>query len=69
MGHAHQTGSWSFSCDGQAGRQLLFEGLDDGLRRIVFEEEAEVGFIIVDEAAEGRNVDISEVAVHDVLYR
>lgn len=48
--------------------QFFLEGLDDGLRGVVFEEEVEVCFVLVDEAAKGGYVDLAEVAIHDVLH-
>ena len=49
-------------------RHLLFESLDDRLGRVVLQEETQTGLAVVDEAAEGRDVNFPEEAVHDVLH-
>lgn len=47
---------------------LFFEQFDDWLRGVVFQEEVEIAFIIVDEAAECRDIDFSQVRIHDILH-
>lgn len=66
MSHADQTGGGSLASD-HVGGHFFFEGLDEGLGRIIFEEQVEVGFVFVDEAAKGGDVDVFEVGVHDVV--
>ena len=67
MPHAHQTCGRALLAEGAVARHLLFEQFDDRLGRIVPEKQAEVGFVVVDEAAEGGDVDLAKVRVHYVL--
>jgi hypothetical protein len=47
---------------------LFLQGLDDRLGGVVLQEEVEVGFVIVYQAAKGRNVHLSQVRVHNIVH-
>lgn len=49
--------------------KFFFEEFDDGLRRIIFKEEVEISFIVVDQTAEARNVDLPQIGIHYILHR
>ena len=68
MSHAHKTCGRSLLVHGGMRSYFLFKHFDDRLRRIVSEEKGEIGLVVVDEAAESRNVDFPKVRIHNVLY-
>jgi len=39
------------------------------LRGVVFKEKVEIGFVVVDQAAKSRDIDLPEIGIHDVLDR
>lgn len=58
MGYTHQTRRGSLPSY-QMGSHLLLQGFDNRLRGVILQEEVEIGFVIVNQAAKGRNVHLS----------
>ena len=63
----HETGSGVLPLETRTGLDFFAEVLDDLEGGVVFHEEVEGGFVLVDEAADGGGDDLAQVGVHHEL--
>ena len=67
--HTHQTSRRRLFAHRTVWSHLFLQQLYYRLRRVIFQEQIEVGLVLVYQAAEGGYVDLPQVGIHDILDR